>query len=660
MTNVTIEDENVLLPVVTTLIIRNNNNIINTLTSFKEVSNTFVVFSLDQDTTTVTNFCDEHDITLHLQVKNDVVDDNLRNELIKYTDSILIENKEKVDKYVLLIDEGDELKTPKEFIKFIQDNRRSVPAYAIKCQYPFGVGSINIKMIKSHRGLRYKNGMINLIQIKNQQMKDVHIIDNITIQQQWNKSLVALVMMVKNEKLRLEYSFNSVKDFTDTFIILDTGSTDNTMDICKEYCAKHNIKLFLKEEPFINFEVTRNASLDWADEALTTKNKEMVEKKDQRYLLFLDCNDELKSGQELLNFVHNYRGTGTGFFLKQQWWTGNKFDSYFNIRMVKSHCGWRYKGVVHEYIKTPIKEYDVKERLDSVILYQDRTSDDDKSLKRFNRDKDMLFNAYLKNPSEPRTLFYLAQTCGCLTLPNEAYQYYLMRVKYDGFLEEVFHSYLRLGELSMVLGHPWEESQSWFLKAFAHSARAEPLVHLTKRYMEYNTMNERKPDYYMAYMYSSMACKLTYPTNQVLFIDKKVYNLDRWRSLAKCAYHVQQYRDGKEAIIRALMYGRGNKAKPVDESTITLENYKQRLDSMNEKGKPTEWHLDMKLLIDYLKMDKEINEAISHGGVPAFKTLTYIVNDKVTLTPLEESTTFEHDFNRNEILKEGLSRLLKK
>jgi hypothetical protein len=25
-------------------------------------------------------------------------------------------------------------------------------------------------------------------------------------------------------------------------------------------------------------------------------------------------------------------------------------DSYFNIRMCKSHAKWRYKGVVHEYI----------------------------------------------------------------------------------------------------------------------------------------------------------------------------------------------------------------------------------------------------------------------------------------------------------------------
>jgi glycosyltransferase involved in cell wall biosynthesis len=64
---------------------------------------------------------------------------------------------------------------------------------------------------------------------------------------------VVLVMMVKNEEKRLEVSFNSVKDYVDTFVILDTGSTDRTTMIIKNYCKKHNINLFLKEEPFVDF-----------------------------------------------------------------------------------------------------------------------------------------------------------------------------------------------------------------------------------------------------------------------------------------------------------------------------------------------------------------------------------------------------------------------
>ncbi len=256
-----------------------------------------------------------------------------------------------------------------------------------------------------------------------------------------DKSLMALVMMVKNEEKRITVSFDSVKDYTDTFIILDTGSTDSTIEICREYCKTNGITLHLKEDPFVNFCYSRNVLLDYCDEVL----------KKQRYLLQLDCNDELRNHKELMDFITNYKGAATGFYLKQQWWTGNNMDSYFNIRMCKSHAKWRYKGVVHEYIiqeGLSVKELRLSggkttERLENVVLFQDRTLDDDKSFKRFYRDKEMLFAEFLREPKDPRTLFYLAQTCGCLGNMQDAYKFYCLRTKNEdvGFIEEIYQSY---------------------------------------------------------------------------------------------------------------------------------------------------------------------------------------------------------------------------
>ena len=637
--------------IATVLIIKTNNNLVDTLNSVKEVSNTFVIFNNTKDSSLVKDFCKTNNINLFLQEKEGEITDEYRNQLLKFADDSLTDKtNKKSDKYLLLMEEGDILTTPDNLIKFVEENKKGTQCYALRCQYPVQAGVMYIRLIKSHKGLKFKNGLINIAQAKNQPPKDVVTLENIILKMHWNKQLMALVMMVKNEHLRLEYSFDSVKDFTDTFIILDTGSTDNTIDICRQYCKKNNINLYLKEEPFVNFEVSRNDSLDWADEALTKNGK-----KEERYLLFLDCNDELKSGPELMMFIHTYQGPATGYFLKQQWWSGNKFDSYFNIRMVKAHKGWRYKGVVHEYIRTNIKEYDIKERLEHIILFQDRTKDDDKSQKRFSRDKALLFDAHLKNPEDPRTIFYLAQTCGCLQQMNEAYKYYLLRIKYQGFREENYHAYIRLGELALSLRHPWEESQTWFLKAYAHSARAEPLTHLARRYMEYNIFNERKPDWLMAYMYANMACKLCYPVDQVLFVDKKVYTLDRWRILARCAYQVQQYKEGKEAIIKALMYGKGNGKFGLlnngEKSSIEL-TLKQRINEMNEKDKTSDWNSDLQLLAEYLKMDSEIGVAIQQGAVPNFKTLTYIVHDKARFIPAAEGMP-DNTFTAQEVLGEA-------
>ena len=68
---------------------------------------------------------------------------------------------------------------------------------------------------------------------------------------------IALLMMVKNETKRLNVSLNSVKGFADSIVIFDTGSTDDTIEICKNFCNNNRIPLRLKEGEFNNFSDSR-------------------------------------------------------------------------------------------------------------------------------------------------------------------------------------------------------------------------------------------------------------------------------------------------------------------------------------------------------------------------------------------------------------------
>ena len=359
------------------------------------------------------------------------------------------------------------------------------------------------------------------------------------------KDRLALVMMIKNEEKRIEVSYDSVRQYTDTFVILDTGSTDRTIEITRAYCKKHNITLHLAEIPFVDFERSRNDLLDFADEVL----------KNHYFMLLLDCNDELRNHSELVKIVENHSGPQSGFHLRQQWWTGHSLDTYFNIRMVISHFGWRYRGVVHEYIARHAGKDGGNDifKCDDVILYQDRTLDDDKSQKRFKRDKILLHNAYLRITDDPRTLFYLAQTCNCMNQIQESYEYNLLRVKYEGFKEEVYHAYHRLGMLSQRLKHPWEESLGWFLKAYSHSKRAEPLCNIAEYYMTNDSFNSGKPDWHLAFCFISQACKLNFPHQQILFIDKNVYVYRRWHLLGRIGYYCNRFKEGRDGCIKALM-----------------------------------------------------------------------------------------------------------
>jgi len=359
---------------------------------------------------------------------------------------------------------------------------------------------------------------------------------------------LVLAIMCKNEEKRITVSFDSVKDYIKTFFIFDTGSTDNTIEVIEEYCKKNNIKLFLKRGTFVDFSVSRNELLQFVDD---NSSKDT-------YVLLLDTNDEMQNMNILEKFITTYKGPCTGFHLRQKWWTGSTMDTYLNVRLVKSGYLWRYKCVVHEYIMCPALEIDKKPdhevvlRIDDVIVFQDRTKDDDKSAKRFFRDKEMLYKEYLKDPTEPRTLFYLAQTCSCLGQVQEAYNYYLQRIKVGGFWEEVYHSFFRLGEASQSLKHDWEESFMWYMKAFQHSQRVEPLNKIVDYYRDNSLNADGKSEWHTAYMFASMACKLTWPSNQILFINKRDYTYYRWHLLGITAYWAGRYEEGKKACIVAI------------------------------------------------------------------------------------------------------------
>lgn len=479
-----------------------------------------------------------------------------------------------------------------------------------------------MKKNKQKKGEGLADGL-NIEAIKNG-FKDCSVNPKQTYDDVRNK--IALAIMIKNEEKRICVSFDTMKDISDTFIVFDTGSTDRTIEVVKEYCEKNKIKLYLKQGEFVNFCESRNVLLDYADEVLKTSDG----KPDKRYLVLLDCNDEVRNHEEIATFVRNHKGKQTGFHLKQQWWTGVSLDTYFNIRMVLSHSRWRYKGVVHEYIcQTGKNDAESIMKLDNITLYQDRTVDDDKSQKRFKRDYDLLYTEHQKDPHEPRTIFYLAQTCGCLSLLTEAYQYYILRTKEEGFIEEQYHSYYRLGELSRNLGHPWEESLNWYIKAFGHSQRVEPLCRIAEYYLTQNYKKENKEEWMTAYLFISTACKLMYPHNQILFVNRKDYLYTRWHLMGRIGYYVGRYKEGKEGCIRALQF---------EENETDYSN-----------------------LIFYLKQEPETKQMIQTQKF-SFKALIGISLDQGEIYPTtEEGAGFmTTKISKEEVLKRTIQRMMKK
>ena len=96
-----------------------------------------------------------------------------------------------------------------------------------------------------------------------------------------SKPLISLVMIVKNESAILRETLERCRPIVDEWVIVDTGSTDDTRTIISEYGP-------VNELAFEDFVTTKNKAL-----ALATGE----------YILLMDADERLLSGAETLRAV---------------------------------------------------------------------------------------------------------------------------------------------------------------------------------------------------------------------------------------------------------------------------------------------------------------------------------------------------------------------
>lgn len=148
---------------------------------------------------------------------------------------------------------------------------------------------------------------------------------------------LSLAMIVKNEQDTLERCLNSVKDALDEIIIVDTGSTDQTIEIAKKFTDK-----------VYNFE--------WIDDFSAARNF-AFSKATKEYTMWLDADDIMdKENLQKLIDLKSTLGKSTDSVV-MKYITGMDRDghitfSYYRERIVKTEKHFLWKDAVHEYLIT--------------------------------------------------------------------------------------------------------------------------------------------------------------------------------------------------------------------------------------------------------------------------------------------------------------------
>jgi tetratricopeptide (TPR) repeat protein len=304
-------------------------------------------------------------------------------------------------------------------------------------------------------------------------------------------------MIMKNEGPILPRLFESVQGFVSEYCIVDTGSTDDTIDVLKSI----DMSGVLVEEPFVDFATTRNFLLDMC-RARTTCD----------YLVLLDADMELKVSPG---------------------WDWAKLDGkdvykmiqvstveYENVRIVKRMAD-RIKvvGATHEYYDVPA-EYSTG-LLPKHLVYIDDVGDGKVKGNKFERDERLLLRELEKEPDNVRTIFYLANTLKDQGKYREAIPFYEKRVAMGGWFAEADYSLYMLSACYLALDDV-DNARAYAERAAFEVAvpRAEPLYFLAL-YLH------RHDRYELAWHYATLAGTILKPNvSQALFISTDIY--DYW------------------------------------------------------------------------------------------------------------------------------------
>lgn len=335
---------------------------------------------------------------------------------------------------------------------------------------------------------------------------------------------VCLTMIVKDEAHVIGRCLGALKPHIDHAVIIDTGSSDNTIEIIKEVLPDAAIG----HSEFVSFRHNRTELLEKARLAYP----------DADYHLMIDADDtwvpedgfewpELKDDAYMLK--HRLGGL--------QWWRPQVF---------RANKPFRYGGAAHEALECP-EPYTV-DRLDGVLIRcgSDGARRTKEPLKKYERVAAQLQADHEENPKNPRTVFYLAQSYRDCLQREKALEYYELRATMGHWAEEVWYAKYQVGRMREFLGFPRDEVLSAYLDAYLYRPiRSESLVAAA-------SLCRRTKHRGLQLLHAATAIHIPQPHKDRLFVEWQVYDWQAWDEFAMACWHLNRFQDALWANFQIL------------------------------------------------------------------------------------------------------------
>jgi hypothetical protein len=310
---------------------------------------------------------------------------------------------------------------------------------------------------------------------------------------------MCLNMIVKNEAHIIIETLNNIYKRIDYWVICDTGSTDGTQELIKNFFKEKKINGELFEHKWENFGHNRSLAF-----------KEAYKKSE--YIWVIDADDLIVGDLVLPNNMDKDM-----YLLKY----GGLNLCYPRSQIFNNKLKWVYRGVLHEFAKCTNNKIITSETIEGKYFIDSRRlGDRNKDPQKYLKDALTLIKA-IENKIDPdletRYVFYVGQSYRDCNDYDNSIKYYKKRTEMGGWTEEIYVSYMEIGNALVNKKADKKEIIDAFTSGYKTlPLRAECLYFLSTYYIQLK-------DYINAYKTCKIASKIKNPTNLLLFIKTDIH-----------------------------------------------------------------------------------------------------------------------------------------
>jgi glycosyltransferase involved in cell wall biosynthesis len=315
-------------------------------------------------------------------------------------------------------------------------------------------------------------------------------------------------MIVKNEAHVIHEALECTLPLIDTYCIVDTGSSDDTISKIKTFYDSRGISGKVHERPWVDFGTNRSEAIKLCDGEMD-------------YILVIDADDLMtfpENGRDILTKLLKTKPSNLTIDIHQ----GTLI--YTRSQIFKANDGWYYKGVLHEY-PTNGKQTKTIHLPSEFWMESRRIGGRNKTGDKLTRDIEVLEKGVVDEPNNERYMFYLGQSYRDNNNIPKAIEWYTKRFNFGGWYEETYIAGLNVARLT--------KSKEWAWKAHqTNPKRIECLVSYMTHCRANNIWSQE------LYAMAKYATTIPMPTDQKLFLETEIYTWRVWDEFSIIAYHM--------------------------------------------------------------------------------------------------------------------------